>query len=139
MKLQLESIEPDGTVKIATQGNITGTDLDATGPNPLQQILGQNWTGSKVLLNMTDTAYIDSSAIGWIIGSSKQLKDGGGTLVVYGVQPSVRQVLDLLKVGRVVPLVEDEAAAKATALGQADTPGADGTGAAAAYSRDTNA
>ncbi|MEL7237684.1 MAG: STAS domain-containing protein [Planctomycetota bacterium] len=115
MKLQLESIEKDGMVKIATSGNITGADLDATGPNPLEGILGKNWTQSRVLLNMSDTQYIDSSAIGWLIGSSKQLKDGGGVMVIYGVQPSVRQVLDLLKVGRVVPLVEDEEAAKTVA------------------------
>lgn len=112
MKLQLVSIERDGTVKVASQGNVTSADIDATGPNPMEQILGKNWSQSRVLLDMTNTQYIDSSAIGWLIGSSKQLKDGGGALVVYGVQPAVRQVLDLLKVGRVVPLVEDEDAAK---------------------------
>lgn len=113
MKLQLESIEKDGIVKIATSGNITGADIDTTGPNPMEGILGKNWTQSRVILNMEDTQFVDSSAIGWLIGTSKQLKDGGGILVMYNVQPSVRQVLDLLRVGRVVPLVEDESAAKA--------------------------
>ena len=117
MKLQLLSIEKDGLVKIATQGNITSTDLDSAGPNPMEPILGKNWQQSRVLLDMSDTQYIDSSAIGWMIGTSKHLKDGGGSLVVYGVQPAVRQVLDLLKVGRVVPIVEDEDAALAVAAG----------------------
>lgn len=117
MKLQLDSIEKDGVVKIATQGNITSADIDATGPNPMEPILGKNWHQSRVLLDMSNTQYIDSSAIGWLIGTSKQLKDGGGTLVIYGVQPAVRQVLDLLKVGRIVPIVEDEAAAKQVAAG----------------------
>ena len=117
MKLQLVSIERDGMVKVATQGNVTSADIDATGPNPMEQILGKNWYQSRVLLDMTSSQYIDSSAIGWLIGSSKQLKDGGGVLVVYGVQPAVRQVLDLLKVGRVVPIVEDEHAAKQVAGG----------------------
>ena len=118
MKLQLVSIEKDGLVKIATQGNITSADLDSAGPNPIEQILGKNWQRSRVLLDMGDTQYIDSSAIGWMIGTSKQLKDGGGGLTVYGVQPAVRQVLDLLKVGRVVPIVEDEQAALAVAGGE---------------------
>lgn len=117
MKLQLVSIERDGVVKIATEGNITSADIDAAGPNPMEKILGRNWFQSRVLLDMSDSQYIDSSAIGWLIGSSKQLRDGGGTLVVYGIQPAVRQVLDLLKVGRVVPLVEDESAAKQVASG----------------------
>ena len=116
MKLQLVSIEKDGVVKIATQGNITSADLETGGPSPMQGILGQNWAQSRVLLNMGDTQYIDSSAIGWLIGTSKQMKDGGGTLVVHSVQPSVRQVLDLLKVGRVVPIVDDAEAARQVAL-----------------------
>lgn len=123
MKLQLVSIERDGMVKIATQGNITSADIDATGPNPLEQILGKNWFQSRVLLDMNDTQYIDSSAIGWLIGTARQLKDGSGSLVVYGIQPAVRQVLDLLKVGRVVPLVEDETAAKQVAGAGGETSG----------------
>ena len=122
MKLQLVSIEKDGLVKIATQGNITSADLDQSGPNPLQAILGQNWNQSRVLLDMGDTQYIDSSAIGWLIGTSKQVNQGGGTLVAHGVQPAVRQVLDLLKVGRVVPIVEDEQAARQVASTRAATP-----------------
>ena len=115
MKLNLVSIEKTGLVKLATQGNITSADIDASGPNPMEQSIGRNWAQSRVLLDMSDTQYIDSSAIGWLIGTSKQLKDAGGTMVVHGVQPAVRQVLDLLKVGRVVPIVEDEAAAQQVA------------------------
>lgn len=124
MKLQLVSIEKDGIVKIATKGNITSADLDAGGPNPMEPILGTNWTQSRVLLDMSDTQYIDSSAIGWLIGTSKQIRDGGGAIVIHSVQPAVRQVLDLLKVGRVVPIVEDEAAARPVALAESSEGGA---------------
>lgn len=127
MKLQLVSIERDGLVKIATQGNITSADIDAAGPNPLEKILGKNWSQMRVLLDLNDTQYIDSSAIGWLIGSGKHLREGGGTLVVYGVQPAVRQVLDLLKVGRVVPLVEDEHGAKQVAAGDGGDAGPKGS------------
>ncbi|MEM1012272.1 MAG: STAS domain-containing protein [Planctomycetota bacterium] len=109
------SIERDGIVKIATSGNITSADIDPAGDNPLSGVIGQNWSGSRILLDMGDTQYIDSSAVGWLIGSHKKVADGGGTFVVYEVQPAVRQVLDLLKVGRVVPIVDDEAAAKEVA------------------------
>jgi anti-sigma B factor antagonist len=117
MKLQLVSIERDGLVKVATQGNITAADIDPAGDNPLSGVIGQNWAGSRILLDLGDTQYIDSSAVGWLIGTHKKVSDAGGSLVVYEVQPAVRQVLDLLKVGRVVPIVEDEAAAKEVAAG----------------------
>ena len=112
MNLNLLGIEKNGLVKVATEGNITGSAVPAGGANPLAKVLGPDWNSMSVLLNMEQTGYIDSSAIGWIIGTSKQLKAGGGALAVYGVQPAVRQVLDLLKVGKVVPIVDDEAAAR---------------------------
>ena len=112
MNLTLQGIEKEGFVKVATDGNITGSSVPAGGDNPLAKVLGPSWTTMNVLLDMEKTAYIDSSAIGWIIGTSKQMKAGGGGLAVYNVQPGVRQVLDLLKVGRVVPIVEDEPAAR---------------------------
>ena len=112
MNLTLLGIEKDGLVKVATEGNITGSSVPAGGDNPLTKVLGPSWNTMHVLMDMSDTAYIDSSAIGWLIATSKQLKAGGGHLVVYGVQPGVRQVLDLLKVGRVVPIVDDEAAGR---------------------------
>ena len=121
MKLQLVSIEKNGLVKVATAGNITSADIDPAGNNPLQGVIGANWMQSRVLLDMGETQYADSSAVGWLIGTSKQIKDGSGAFVVYNVQPAVRQVLDLLKVGRVVPIVDDEHAATEVATGDAAT------------------
>jgi anti-anti-sigma factor len=113
MNLTLQGIEKDGLVKVATEGNITSADTPTAGANPLQKALGPTWNTMRVLMDMTETNYIDSSAIGWLIATSKQLKAGGGALVIFGVQPPVRQVLDLLKVGKVVPLVADESEARA--------------------------
>lgn len=117
MKLTLLSIEKDGTIRVATDGNITTADFDPGAKNPLENVLGENWFSSRVLLNMEKTDYIDSSAIGWLINSHKHFKDGSGALVVHSVQPSVRQILELLKIGRVVPLAKDEAEARKMALG----------------------
>ncbi len=117
MKLSLVSIEKEGFVRIATEGNITSTDFLADGKNPLQPILGQAWAGNKVLLDMDKTNYIDSTAIGWLIGCHKEFKGQGGMFVVHSVQPAVKQVLDLLKIGKVVPIVDNEVAARAFAIG----------------------
>ena len=134
MNLTLQGIEKDGLVKVATDGNITSADAPAGGANPLQKVLGPTWNTMSVLMDMEATSYIDSSAIGWLIGTSKQLKAGGGSLVLYGVQPPVRQVLDLLKVGKVVPIVSDEAEARAVtgpSAGGAGVPRATDAGAGA--------
>jgi anti-anti-sigma factor len=117
MKLTLLSIEKDGTIRVATEGNITTTDFESGGKNPLEKTVGATWFSTKVLLNMEKTDYIDSSAIGWLISCHKSFKDGGGTLIVHSVQPSVKQILDVLKIGRVVPIAKDEADARAMAIG----------------------
>ena len=117
MKLQLLSIEKDGIVRVAAEGNITTADFDASGKNPLEQLLGVTWFTNRVLMNLDRTDYIDSSAIGWLIGTQKAFKDGGGALVVHSLQPAVRQILDVLKIGRLVPLVADETEARAVAIG----------------------
>lgn len=116
MQITLQGIEKDGVVKVATVGNITSAEVPASGVNPLQQTLGPTWASMRVLMNMEGTSYIDSSAIGWLIKTSKELKADGGALVLYNVQPGVKQVLDLLKVGRVVPITDDEATAREVAL-----------------------
>ena len=118
MKLSLVSIEKEGFIRVATEGNITGTDFQSgDNKNPLEQLLGMTWSNNKVLLNMERTQYIDSTAIGWLISCHKEFKAHGGTFVVHSVQPQVRQVLDLLKIGKVVPILENEAAARAYVIG----------------------
>ena len=118
MNIHLVAIDKkNDLIRLATQGNLTSEAVQSAGPAPLEPILGKEWATNKVLLDMSDTGYIDSSAIGWIIGSHKQFKQAGGMLVIHSVQPSVKQVLDLLKVGRVVPMTDDEPSAEAVALG----------------------
>ena len=117
MKLSLVSIEKEGFIRVATEGNITGTDFQVDNKNPLEQILGATWSSNRVLLNMERTQYIDSTAIGWLISCHKEFKANGGAFVVHSVQPQVRQVLDLLKIGKVVPILENETAARAFVIG----------------------
>jgi hypothetical protein len=45
------------------------------------------------------------------MASRRECERGGGLVVLHSIQPRVRQVLDLLHVGRAVPIVENEAAA----------------------------
>jgi len=113
MKISLGGIERDGFVKLMVDGNVTATDFSADGKNPIEGLLGPAWSTFRVLLDMGSVGYIDSSAIGWLIGTQKTFREAGGGLAVYHIQPAVKQVLDLLKVGKVVPLCENEAAARA--------------------------
>ena len=112
MKLSLAGIERDGFVKLVGDGTVTTADFGADGKNPIEAVLGPSWNTFRVLLDFATVSYIDSSAIGWLIGSQKSFREKGGAFAVYNVQPSVRQVLDLIKVGCVVPLCDNETSAR---------------------------
>lgn len=78
----------------------------------MEGVLGPAWSTFRVILDFSPVSYVDSSAIGWLIGTQKTFREKGGAFAVYGIQPAVRQIFDLLKVGRVVPLCENENAAR---------------------------
>jgi anti-anti-sigma factor len=111
--LSLASIEKDGSIRVAAGSDITGLNASAGGVNPLERLLGPGWAGYRVLLDFGRTTFIDSAGIGWLLSSQKQFRMKGGSLVVHSVGPRVRQILDLLRVGKAVPLAADETAARA--------------------------
>ncbi len=119
MKLALRAIDPQGLVHVTAEGSITAIDFPTGSKDPFETLLGAGWKNNRVVLDFVAVTYIDSSAVGWLIGAHRAFKEGGGRLVVHSVQPTVRQILDVLKVGRVVPLADNEAAARALAIGGA--------------------
>lgn len=117
MKLSLVSIEKQGLIRVAVDGNITSGDLDADSANPLAKLLGETWSSNTVLLDLSRVSYIDSSAIGWLITCHRAFKEAGGTFIVHSIQPAVRQIMDMLRIGKVVTLAEDATAARELAIG----------------------
>ena len=111
MKLSLVAIERQGFVRVATEGDLRRVDLDAKQSNPLESLLGKMWSHNRVLLDCSRTGYVDSSAVGWIIGTNRALREGGGKLVLHSIQPPVRQIFDVLKVGKAVAFADNESAA----------------------------
>lgn len=116
MNIRLLSIEREGVIRLATSGTITAHNFDPSGRNPLERILGQTWSTMRVAVDMSQTSYVDSSAVGWLIATAKAFKTGGGRVVLYDVPPGVRQMLDLLKVDRLVPLADTVAGAREALL-----------------------
>src|SRR5438876_11864981 len=107
MKLSVSSIDKH-LVRVEAEGEITMRDFRADGPDPFDTLLGAGWTTHKVVLDFRKVSFVDSSAIGWLMTCRREFERGGGLFVVHSIQPRVRQVLDLLRVGRALPLLIDE-------------------------------
>jgi anti-anti-sigma factor len=124
MKLSLVSIEKAGYVRIATEGDITSADLlDLREKNPLEGVLGASWASNNILLNLSKSAFIDSSAIGWLLESHRKLQQSGGKLVPHSAQPRVGELFDLLKLRRVLNLKDDEKSAQDFLIGAGTNQG----------------
>jgi len=113
MKLSVVCSERACYVRLEAIGDITATDfLDSGGKNPLESVLGANWASNNVMISMEKTAFVDSSAIGWLIDAQRKSRAAGGKLVLHSAPARVRDVFDLLKMRVVLNLKDDEKSAR---------------------------
>lgn len=99
-------------VEVQAESNTRGDAAPVGSHTNFDTLVGPDWTSRRVLLNMERAAYIDSATIGWLIASQKSFRANGGEMVLHSVQPAVRNVLELLKIGRVVPIAADAKSAR---------------------------
>ena len=64
-----------------------------------------------VVLNMEKVSFMDSSGIGVILGRYNWLKKRDGKMVICGVRPVIRKVMELSGMLKIIPVVDrlDEA------------------------------
>jgi anti-anti-sigma factor len=109
MKLTMLSSEA-GLTRVQSEGEITLLDVQSKA-NPLEALLGPGGFAGKVLLNLSQSSFIDSAGVGWLVMSHKRFCDSGGLLVVHSLAPMVCHVFKLLGVGTVLHVADNEAAA----------------------------
>jgi anti-anti-sigma regulatory factor len=59
-----------------------------------------------------------SSGINWLIASNRIFNQAGGRLVLHSLPPMVRNALQLMRMSLILNIANDEAAARAMALGE---------------------
>ena len=114
MKLELISSE-NRLVHIESSGSITLMDVQEQ--TPLAEFLGPDGFRNRILLKLDKTPYIDTGAVSWFIQVHKACKQAGGCLVLHSIPPLVLQILELLRMNKVLNLAEDETQARAMAQG----------------------
>jgi anti-anti-sigma factor len=103
-------------VRVALSGPVSQREL-APMAEPLQELLGPSAYGKRVMLDLCDVSYLDSSGVGWLLACNKRMRQAGGKLVLHSYSPIVSNVLRVLKLERVLDLAENVAAAEKSALG----------------------
>ena len=117
--LSLISIDKDGCIRVASTGNLGAGNINFSAKNPLESVLGATWSGNRVILDLSKPDFMDSTAIAWLIATTKQFRTSGGSIAIHSVAPRARQMLDILKIGKVIPIAANEAAARQFLTGAA--------------------
>jgi anti-sigma B factor antagonist len=66
---------------------------------------------NKILFNLADVDYIDSSGVGYIVGAFSSVRNHNGELKVLNPTRNVQDVLQKTKLNRILEIKDDEAAA----------------------------
>ncbi|HEX3032706.1 MAG TPA: anti-sigma factor antagonist [Bacillota bacterium] len=62
----------------------------------------ENEMAGKLLLNLSEVSFIDSSGLGAILGRYKRLTQVGGKLAIAAPQPQVKRILELSGILRIM-------------------------------------
>ncbi|MEA2312673.1 MAG: hypothetical protein QOE28_2641 [Solirubrobacteraceae bacterium] len=91
---------PEGEAAITLSG-----ELDMAAAPLLHETFEQYAGASRVVLNMAETTFIDSSALRELLAANAALRERGGRLVLAGVPGPVLRLLELTGTAELFELV----------------------------------
>lgn len=81
-----------GILLIALEGKISSVNAAQAEADIMAQIAKGE---SDLLVDMTSLDYISSAGLRVVLLVAKKLKQSGGVLALYGMQPQIREVFDI--------------------------------------------
>jgi anti-sigma B factor antagonist len=94
---------------IDVAGRITLGEGSSALRETLRELVAKNQ--NKILLNLADVTYIDSSGIGELVSGYTTVTNTGGSLKLLNLNKRVKDLLQITKLYTVFEVHEDEAAA----------------------------
>ncbi len=92
---------------------IAGSMDSTTSPEAQKALDGVLAVASKVALDFTKLDYISSAGLRVVLGAAKTLLASGGSLGIFGLNPSVREVFEISGFSTILAVYPSEAEALA--------------------------
>jgi anti-sigma B factor antagonist len=102
----------DGITIMDCSGRITLGEGSVTLRDAVRDLLSKG--SKKILLNLGDVTYIDSSGIGELVSAFTTVKNQGGDLKLLNLTKKVHDLLQITKLYTVFDVKDDEASAVAS-------------------------
>ena len=109
MSVKLNTRQVEGISVIDVAGRITLGEGSAALRETLRDMVAKNQ--NKILLNLADVTYIDSSGIGELVSAYTTVANTGGQLKLLNLNKRVKDLLQITKLYTVFDIKDDEAVA----------------------------
>ena len=109
MALSIASREVDGVTVLDLSGRITLGEGSVQLRDSIRDLLAKGQ--KKILLNLGDVNYIDSSGIGELVSAYTTVRNQGGELKLLNLTKKVHDLLQITKLYTVFDIRDDETAA----------------------------
>lgn len=107
MSAKLNTRQVGDVSVVDVSGRITLGEGSSALRDCLRDLMAQN--NKKILLNLSDVSYIDSSGIGELVSGFTTVANSGGTLKLLGLTRRVKDLLQITKLYTVFDVHEEEA------------------------------
>ena len=109
--LKTNTRQSEGVAILDLSGRITLGEGSVVLREQIRDLLAKG--SKKILLNLADVTYIDSSGIGELVSAFTAVKNQGGELKLLNLTKKVHDLLQITKLYTVFDIKDDEAAALA--------------------------
>jgi anti-sigma B factor antagonist len=112
MSMKVSTRQVDGIIILDLSGRITLGEGSVTIRDAVRDVLAKG--SNKILLNLGDITYIDSSGIGELVSAYTTVRNQGGELKLLNLTRKVHDLLQITKLYTVFDVKDDEASAVAS-------------------------
>ena len=112
MTMKASTRQMDGVTVVDLSGRITLGEGSVILRDTIRDLVGKG--NKKILLNLGDVTYIDSSGIGELVSAFTTVRNGGGDLKLLNLTKKVHDLLQITKLYTVFDIKDDEATAVAS-------------------------
>ena len=111
-KLKTSTRQVEGVTIVDLSGRITLGEASVAVRDVINDLMGKG--NKKILLNLVDVNYIDSSGIGVLVSGFSTVRSQGGELKLVNLSKRIRDLLQITKLYTLFDVKDDEAAAVAS-------------------------
>jgi anti-sigma B factor antagonist len=108
-KLQIDERQIEDITVLTLRGEITADDGDLVLGRRVDELIKKGQV--KIVLNLADVTYIDSSGVGMMVAESKAVYGQGGVMKLAHLTARSHHLLAMLKLKLVFEIFDDEASA----------------------------